>query len=195
MDRPQACQDVGVVEEFAVIINFTCRQPHQNDVEHFVEHRPRLVGVVVDELPCRAAAQTKLEPTATELVERTRERVCEFFHAPRKEGEREHVLEPNEMVLSVSIPGKKGLRSANYEVAQKRSYDWPMAQAVVAFHLDGKMAKDVRIILGECHRGHCRDHRSEDRSSEIAQLKESRSHHRSLDAQHRAAKQRCVKEL
>jgi xanthine dehydrogenase YagS FAD-binding subunit len=75
-------------------------------------------------------------------------KLSEFYHAPRKEGEREHVLEANELVLSVSIPAQKGLRSANYEVAQKRSYDWPMAQAVVAFHLDGTMAKDVRIILG-----------------------------------------------
>jgi len=75
-------------------------------------------------------------------------KLAEFFHAPRKEGEREHVLEPNEMVLSVSIPSQKGLRSANYEVAHKRSYDWPMAQAVVAFSLDGKKATDVRIILG-----------------------------------------------
>ncbi|MBI1917039.1 MAG: FAD binding domain-containing protein [Planctomycetes bacterium] len=75
-------------------------------------------------------------------------KLAEFYRAPRKEGEREHVLEANELVLSVSIPAEKGLRSANYEVAQKRSYDWPMAQAVVAFHLDGKKAKEVRIILG-----------------------------------------------
>jgi len=75
-------------------------------------------------------------------------KLAEFFRAPSKEGEREHTLEPNEMVLSVSIPAEKGLRSANYEVAQKRSYDWPLAQAMVAFHLDGDKAKEVRIILG-----------------------------------------------
>jgi len=72
----------------------------------------------------------------------------EFFRAPGKEGEREHALEPNEMVLSVSIQAEKGLRSANYEVAQKRSYDWPVAQATVAFRLDGDKAKDARIVLG-----------------------------------------------
>jgi len=72
----------------------------------------------------------------------------EFFRAPGKEGEREHVLEPNEMVLSVSIQAEKGLRSANYEVAHKRSYDWPMAQATVVFRLDGDKAKDARIVLG-----------------------------------------------
>ena len=75
-------------------------------------------------------------------------KLSEFFKAPSKEGEREHALAANEMVLSVSIQAQKGLRSANYEVAQKRSYDWPMAQAVAALHLDGDKAKDVRIVLG-----------------------------------------------
>src|SRR5262249_39327606 len=34
------------------------------------------------------------------------------------------------------------------EVAQKRSYDWPMAQAAVAFRLDGGKAADVSIVIG-----------------------------------------------
>src|SRR5262249_41144438 len=75
-------------------------------------------------------------------------KLSEFFRAPVRESEREHVLAPDEMVLAVWIPVEKGMRSANYEVVQKRSCDWPMAQASVAFRLDGDKAKDVRIVLG-----------------------------------------------
>jgi xanthine dehydrogenase YagS FAD-binding subunit len=70
-----------------------------------------------------------------------------FFDGPRSASEREHVLAPNEMVLSVSIPND-GLKSASYEVRHKQSYDWPLVQAAVAFKLDGGKATDVRVVLG-----------------------------------------------
>jgi xanthine dehydrogenase YagS FAD-binding subunit len=79
--------------------------------------------------------------------ERTVE-VAKFFQAPKAPGEREHVLAPNEVVLSVTIPETTGLKNASYEVRHKQSYDWPLAQAAVAFHLDGGKAKDVKIVLG-----------------------------------------------
>jgi xanthine dehydrogenase YagS FAD-binding subunit len=74
-------------------------------------------------------------------------KLAEFFHAPGAANEREHVLEPNDVVLSVSIPGSD-LKSASYEVRHKQSYDWPLVQAVVAFKLDGGKAKDVSVVLG-----------------------------------------------
>jgi xanthine dehydrogenase YagS FAD-binding subunit len=73
----------------------------------------------------------------------------EFFHAPNAAGEREHVLAPNEMVLSVSLPRlAEGGRSASYEVRHKQAYDWPVVQAAVAFRLDGGKAAGVRVVLG-----------------------------------------------
>ncbi len=73
--------------------------------------------------------------------------LAEFFRAPKSPGEREHVLKPDELVVSVTID-YKGQKNASYEVRHKQSYDWPLAQAAVAFHLvDGK-AKFVRIVLG-----------------------------------------------
>jgi xanthine dehydrogenase YagS FAD-binding subunit len=74
--------------------------------------------------------------------------LAKFFHAPTSAAEREHVLAPNEIVLSVTIPTPAGLKNASYEVRQKQSYDWPLVQAAVAFKLDGGKAKDVRIVLG-----------------------------------------------
>lgn len=73
--------------------------------------------------------------------------LSKFFQAPSKSGEREHVLAPNEIVLSVSFPSS-GLANASYEVRHKVSYDWPVAHAAVAFKLDGTKATNVKIVLG-----------------------------------------------
>jgi xanthine dehydrogenase YagS FAD-binding subunit len=73
--------------------------------------------------------------------------LAKFFRAPSAPGEREHVLSADEMVVSVTIPST-GLRNASYEVRHKQSYDWPLAQAAVAFNLRGNKATDVRIVLG-----------------------------------------------
>ena len=74
--------------------------------------------------------------------------LTEFFRAPSGPGEREHVLAPNEMLLSVRIPTTDGLKNASYEVRHKQSYDWPLVQAAVAFTLEGGKAAGVRIVLG-----------------------------------------------
>jgi xanthine dehydrogenase YagS FAD-binding subunit len=75
--------------------------------------------------------------------------LARFFRAPVAADEREHVLAPNEMVLSVSIP-RRNLASASYEVRHKQSYDWPLVQAAVAFQggRGGARATGVQIVLG-----------------------------------------------
>ncbi len=70
-----------------------------------------------------------------------------FFKAPTNEIEREHVLEANEVVLSVSIPGA-ATKNASYEVRHKQAYDWPLAQAAVSLKLADGKASDVKIVLG-----------------------------------------------
>lgn len=80
--------------------------------------------------------------------------VEKLFRAPAKDGEREHVLAPNEVVVAVKIspgvPQFARLANASYEVRHKQSYDWPLVQAAVAFHFeqDARVAKGVRVVLG-----------------------------------------------
>ncbi len=75
--------------------------------------------------------------------------LAEFFKAPTGPEDREHVLAPDEMLLSVSFSiASDKVKSASYEVRQKLSSDWPLVQASVAFELDGGTAKNVRIALG-----------------------------------------------
>jgi xanthine dehydrogenase YagS FAD-binding subunit len=73
--------------------------------------------------------------------------LSKFFQAPKSAAEREHVLAPNEMVLSVVLL-VNDLKNASYEVRHKQSYDWPLVQAAVAFKLDGNKATRVKIVLG-----------------------------------------------
>jgi xanthine dehydrogenase YagS FAD-binding subunit len=72
--------------------------------------------------------------------------LAKFFQAPSRANEREHVLAPNEVVLSVSFSA--GPKNASYEVRHKQSYDWPAVQAAVAFKLDGGKASAVKVALG-----------------------------------------------
>src|SRR5688572_1666624 len=68
--------------------------------------------------------------------------LSKFFKAPAGNGERETVLSPDEMVLSVVVKTKPGLKSASYEVRHKQSHDWPLVQAAVSFVKDGDKVKD-----------------------------------------------------
>jgi xanthine dehydrogenase YagS FAD-binding subunit len=75
-------------------------------------------------------------------------KLAEFFRAPKSAADREHVLSPDELVLSVSLEGRENVKNASYEVRHKQSYDWPLVQAAVAFMMDGDKASKVKIVLG-----------------------------------------------
>ena len=75
--------------------------------------------------------------------------LAKFYRAPQTANEREHTLEPNEMVLSVSIPVKANGASAHYEVKQRQTSEWPLVQAAVALQGGrGGKATGVQIVLG-----------------------------------------------
>ena len=74
--------------------------------------------------------------------------VEKMFRAPTKATEREHLLAPNEILVSVKIAPPGRVLNASYEVREKDSSDWPLVQASAAFTLDGRVARNVRIVLG-----------------------------------------------
>lgn len=74
--------------------------------------------------------------------------VEQFFQVSKlKPGERETVLKPNEIVLGVTVPAA-GTKSADYEVRERDSHDWPLVQASVALSLQGDKVTKASIILG-----------------------------------------------
>jgi xanthine dehydrogenase YagS FAD-binding subunit len=72
----------------------------------------------------------------------------EFFVTPTREGEREYVMKPNEILGEVIVPPSKGLKSATYEVRQKEALDWPLAAASVSLKMNGKAVQEARLVLG-----------------------------------------------
>ena len=71
-----------------------------------------------------------------------------LYRAPRAAQEREHTLAPGEVLVGVTAP-VNGVRSAVYEVRQRRSLDWPLMAAAVALYGDGTRVERARIVLGQ----------------------------------------------
>jgi xanthine dehydrogenase YagS FAD-binding subunit len=75
--------------------------------------------------------------------------LAKFFQAPSSAEQREHVLTPDEVLISVSFLVLTHSHNASYEVRQKQSYDWPLVQAAVNYDTnDGKTARTPSIVLG-----------------------------------------------
>ncbi|MBI1750694.1 MAG: xanthine dehydrogenase family protein subunit M [Acidobacteria bacterium] len=75
--------------------------------------------------------------------------LASFFATPKREGERENVLMPNEIVTEIILAAaSKGMLTATYEVRQKEALDWPLATASVALRMSGDKVKSARIVLG-----------------------------------------------
>lgn len=71
-----------------------------------------------------------------------------FYVTPKKEGEREHDLRPNEIVTEVMVPAATNVKAAHYEIRQKAAFDWPLALAGVALKMRDSKVESARIVLG-----------------------------------------------
>ena len=72
-----------------------------------------------------------------------------FFVIPTPEGQREHDLKPDEMVIELIVPPpSQNLKASSYEVRQRAAFDWPLAMASVALEMDGNTVKSARVVLG-----------------------------------------------
>ncbi len=74
--------------------------------------------------------------------------VEQFFTSPQRDGERENVLQSNEIVTDILVPPARGVRNATYEVRQREALDWPLATASVALTLRGGRVRTARVVLG-----------------------------------------------
>jgi len=74
--------------------------------------------------------------------------VEKFYRAPQSDTEREHDLQPNEIVTEVVIPKASGTQAAAYEVRQKEAFDWPFATACAVLKMSGGRVESARIVLG-----------------------------------------------
>jgi xanthine dehydrogenase YagS FAD-binding subunit len=74
--------------------------------------------------------------------------LLKFYVIPKNDKEREHDLQPNELVTEVVLPPAEGWRVAHYEIRQKAAFDWPLAVAAVALQGDPSSVQSARVVLG-----------------------------------------------
>ena len=70
----------------------------------------------------------------------------QFFVRPQQDVTRENVLHAGELIVEVRVP--IGQRSEYVKLMQKQTFDWPLADAAVAFDLDSGSLRDPRVVLG-----------------------------------------------
>lgn len=71
-----------------------------------------------------------------------------FFRAPRHEGQREHILSPDQLITHVMLPSAKGLANATYEVRHGEGPDYPLVAAAAALRIEGGLVSRASIVLG-----------------------------------------------
>jgi xanthine dehydrogenase YagS FAD-binding subunit len=73
----------------------------------------------------------------------------ELFVRPEKDVTRENVVNSGELLTEVRVPAPSdATRTAYAKLAQKESFDWPMAEVAVVLELRGGTVSKASIVLG-----------------------------------------------
>lgn len=72
-----------------------------------------------------------------------------FYRTPKSERQREHLLEPNQVVAQVILPHPEGRTSASYEVRHGTGPDYPLVSAASSILVRGGTVAEARIVLGQ----------------------------------------------
>ena len=72
----------------------------------------------------------------------------DFFMRPDRDVQRENDLKAGEILTKVLLPPAAGLRMAHMKLAEKESFDWPLADVAVALDLAGALCRRASIVLG-----------------------------------------------
>ena len=74
--------------------------------------------------------------------------IAELFRAPRHEGQREHVLAPNQLLTHILLPPADDVANATYEVRHGEGPDYPLAAAAAALRMAGGIVTEANVVLG-----------------------------------------------
>ncbi|RUV36380.1 xanthine dehydrogenase family protein subunit M [Mesorhizobium sp. M7A.F.Ca.MR.148.00.0.0] len=77
--------------------------------------------------------------------------VDDFFLLPGTTPDREHAIEPGEMITAIEIRGSSSARRSIYlKIRDRQSYEFAAASAAVGieFEADGRTIRDLRVALG-----------------------------------------------
>lgn len=77
--------------------------------------------------------------------------VDDFFLLPGASPDKEHAIQPGEVITAISIPGSAAARRSTYlKVRDRQSYEFAAASAAVGveFEADGRTIRDLRVAMG-----------------------------------------------
>ena len=72
-----------------------------------------------------------------------------LFRTPKDDRQREHILEPNQIVSHILLPPAASVASATYEVRHGAGPDYPLVAAAAALVMRGGIVSNARIVLGQ----------------------------------------------
>ena len=72
-----------------------------------------------------------------------------LFRTPKSEHEREHLLDPNQVVAEIMLPHPEGRTSAAYEVQHGAGPEYPLVAAAASLATRSGVVVDARIVLGQ----------------------------------------------
>jgi len=73
----------------------------------------------------------------------------DFFVGPNRDVQRENDLKAGEILAAVVLPQASGLRMTHMKLAQKESFDWPLADVAVVLDLTAAgVCRRASIVLG-----------------------------------------------
>ncbi|HWR14059.1 MAG TPA: xanthine dehydrogenase family protein subunit M [Terriglobales bacterium] len=74
--------------------------------------------------------------------------LSKFYRIPKTTDEREHDLQPNDVVTEIIVPPGQNVKAAQYEVRQRNAFDWPLSLASVALWMNGNTIQKANVVLG-----------------------------------------------
>jgi xanthine dehydrogenase YagS FAD-binding subunit len=73
----------------------------------------------------------------------------DFYLLPKDTPDREHAIEPGELITGVTVPNLSWYRRSGYlKIRDRESYEFALCSAAIALDLDGSMIREARIAAG-----------------------------------------------
>jgi xanthine dehydrogenase YagS FAD-binding subunit len=73
----------------------------------------------------------------------------DFYLLPEETPDREHAIEPGELITGVTVPHTSWYRRSAYlKIRDRESYEFALCSAAVALDMDGPQIRDARIAAG-----------------------------------------------
>ncbi|WP_193043691.1 FAD binding domain-containing protein [Mycolicibacterium baixiangningiae] len=109
--------------------------------EHCVATHPSDLAVALVALDARVMLRHSAGERSVALTE--------FFRMPGTSPEREHNLEPGQMIVAVEVPAAPSARRSGYlKVRDRASYEFAITSAAVALDMQGTTIRAARVAAG-----------------------------------------------